>query len=222
MDGARLTQEDLARLRREYESAGLEEAGVPPDPMQLFHAWLADAAEAALAEVNAMVVSSVALDGMPSSRLVLCKAADGRGFVFYTNYNSRKALELAARPQVSLLFPWHPLGRQVRVEGTATRTEPAESAAYFATRPRGAQLSAWASRQSAVTPDRAEIEQRIALLEVEYAGREVPCPPHWGGIRVVPEAVEFWQGRADRLHDRLVYRRSADSSDGWTVVRLQP
>jgi pyridoxamine 5'-phosphate oxidase len=226
MDGARLTQEDLARLRRDYESVGLREATLPPEPMTLFHTWLADAADAALAEVNAMVVSTVAVDGMPSSRMVLCKAADERGFVFFTNYNSRKVLELAARPQVSLLFPWHQLGRQVRVEGLAVRTDPTESAAYFASRPRGAQLSAWASRQSAIMSSRAEIEQRVADLEARYEGRDVPCPPHWGGIRVVPAAVEFWQGRADRLHDRLVYRRDADSTDGtgggWSVVRLQP
>jgi pyridoxamine 5'-phosphate oxidase len=226
MDGARLTQEDLARLRREYESVGLDEATLPPEPMTLFHTWLTDAADAALAEVNAMVVSTVGVDGMPSSRMVLCKAADERGFVFFTNYNSRKVLELAARPQVSLLFPWHQLGRQVRVEGLAARTDPAESAAYFASRPRGAQLSAWASRQSAVTPSRADIEERIVELEAKYAGQDVPCPPHWGGIRVVPDVVEFWQGRADRLHDRLVYRREAGSTDGadggWSVVRLQP
>src|SRR4051794_9060326 len=161
MDGARLTQEDLARLRREYESAGLDEATLPSDPMALFHAWLADAADAALAEVNAMVVSTVAADGTPSSRLVLCKAADERGFVFFTNYSSSKATDVAAHPQASLLFPWHPLGRQVRIQGTAARTDPAESAAYFASRPRGAQLSAWASRQSAVTAGRDELEQRV-------------------------------------------------------------
>jgi pyridoxamine 5'-phosphate oxidase len=220
MDGARLTQADLARLRRDYESTGLDEAALPSDPMSLFHSWLADAADAALAEVNAMVVSTVGLDGLPSSRLVLCKAADERGFVFFTNYNSRKALELAAHPPVSLLFPWHPLGRQVRVEGVAAHTDVAESAAYFASRPRGAQNSAWASRQSAVTPDRAEIERRVAEIESEYDGRDVPCPPHWGGIRVTPSVIEFWQGRADRLHDRLVYRRADDS--GWSVSRLQP
>src|SRR4051794_3933047 len=213
MDGARLTQEDLARLRREYASVGLDEESLPADPMALFHTWLAEAAEAALAEVNAMVVSTVGLDGAPSSRLVLCKVADERGFVFFTNYNSRKATELAGHPAVSLLFPWHPLGRQVRVEGSATRTDAAESAAYFATRPRGAQLSAWASRQSAVIPDRVDLERRMAELDREYADREVPCPPHWGGIRVAPAVVEFWQGRGDRMHDRLVYRRAA-AADG--------
>ena len=220
MDGARLTQEDLARLRREYESVGLDEASLPADPMTLFHTWLNEAADAALAEVNAMVVSTVGVDGGPSSRLVLCKSADEDGFVFFTNYNSRKATELAGHTSVALLFPWHQLGRQVRVEGPAARIDPAASAAYFASRPRGAQLSAWASRQSAVVAGRADIEQRMADLDAEYAGRDVPCPPHWGGIRVVPTTIEFWQGRADRLHDRLVYRR--DDGVGWSVVRLQP
>src|SRR3954447_24669563 len=164
----------LAQLRREYEAIGLDEGSLPDEPLALFHEWLSDAAAAALAEVNAMVVSTVGDGGAPSSRMVLCKVADERGFVFFTNYNSRKAAEAAGHPPVALLFPWHPLGRQVRGEGTAPRPAPAESAAYFAPRPRGAQLSAWASRQSAVTPGRAELEQRMAELDREYVGREVP------------------------------------------------
>lgn len=210
---------DLQRLRREYEAAGLEEAQLPDDPMVLFHEWLQCAIDAALAEANAMVVSTVDASGAPSSRMVLCKVADARGFVFFTNYGSRKARELEANPRVALLFPWHPLGRQIRVEGRAARTERAESEAYFATRPRGAQLSAWASEQSAQVDERAVLERHVAELHTAYDGQDVPCPPHWGGIRVTPHTVEFWQGRRDRLHDRLVYRRRGT---GWDVVRLAP
>ncbi|MBV9293747.1 MAG: pyridoxamine 5'-phosphate oxidase [Frankiales bacterium] len=210
---------DLARLRREYEANGLAESMLPAEPLPLFRAWLHDAHNAALAEVNAMVVSTVGDDGRPSSRMVLCKVADDRGFTFFTNYRSRKAGEIASHPQVSLLFPWHPLGRQVRVEGVAERVDPAESAAYFSSRPRGAQLSALASRQSAEVADRATLEARVHELSERYAD-DVPPPDFWGGIRVVPDTIEFWQGRRDRLHDRLVYRREPAGS--WSVVRLQP
>ena len=212
---------ELARLRRDYEAVGLNEADLPPDPLTLFHEWLDCAAQAALAEVNAMVLGTVGPDGRPSSRMVLCKMADADGFVFFTNYASRKARELAAHPFVSLLFPWHPLGRQVRVEGEAAAVDAAASDAYFASRPRGAQLSAWASAQSAPVPDRAALERRVAELEQDYDGRDLPRPPHWGGIRVVPRVIEFWQGRRDRLHDRLVYQRD-DAQSPWTVVRLSP
>jgi len=212
---------ELARLRREYEAVGLTEDGLPSDPIVLFHEWLDTASAAALAEANAMVVGTVGADGRPSSRMVLCKVADERGFAFFTNYDSRKAQELAAHPDVSLLFPWHPLGRQVRVEGVAARVDRAESEAYFATRPRGAQLSAWASAQSSLVADRSALDVRLVEVEREYAGRDVPCPPHWGGIRVSARVVEFWQSRRDRFHDRLVYRR-ADGESQWTVVRLAP
>jgi pyridoxamine 5'-phosphate oxidase len=214
---------DLARLRRDYEMVGLAETMLPADPLELFHAWLADAVRATLAEPNAMVVSTVAGDGSPSSRMVLCKGADGRGFVFFTNYGSRKGRDIEANPQVSLLFPWHPLGRQVRVDGTAARTDPAESAAYFDSRPRGAQLSALASAQSDLVATRAELERRVGELDRRYAGADVPRPPHWGGIRVQPQAIEFWQGRRDRLHDRLRYRHDATATgSAWLVERLQP
>jgi pyridoxamine 5'-phosphate oxidase len=212
---------DLARLRQDYAAAGLDEHDLPADPLDLWRRWLADAQAAALAEVNAMVVATVDAAGRPSSRLVLCKGADDDGFVFFTNYHSRKAADLAGNPSTALLFPWHSLGRQVRVEGPASRVSDAESDAYFASRPRGAQLSAWASEQSAVVAGRAELERRIAGYDEQFAGGEVPRPPHWGGIRVAHHVVEFWQGRPNRLHDRLVYRR-AGAGAGWTVQRLGP
>jgi pyridoxamine 5'-phosphate oxidase len=209
---------DHTRLRRAHEAAGLAESDLPSDPLLLLREWLDAAIESGLDEPNAMVVATVGPDGTPSSRLVLCKGLDERGPVFFTNYNSRKARELAARPGVSLLFPWHPLGRQVRVEGNAGQVGAAESDAYFATRPRGAQLSAWASAQSDVVPARAVLEQRVVELAQRFP-EAVPRPPHWGGIRIEPRTVEFWQSRPDRLHDRLLFRREAS---GWSVVRLQP
>lgn len=212
---------DLNRLRRAHEAAGLDETDVPDDPLVLLQEWLDAAVESGLAEPNAMVVSTVGPDAAPSNRLVLCKGIDERGLVFYTNYESRKSREIGAASAVSLLFPWHALGRQVRVEGDASRVDAAESDAYFATRPRGAQLSAWASRQSDVVPDRATLEQRVNELDQRYPDA-VPRPPHWGGIRVVPRAIEFWQSRPDRLHDRLLCRRSTTGAPDWSVVRLQP
>lgn len=212
---------DLARLRRANEAAGLAEEAVPADPMTLVQAWLADATDSGLAEPNAMVVTTVAADGAPSSRMVLCKGVDDGGLVFFTNYRSRKGREIAEHPQVSLLFPWQALGRQIRLEGGASTVDPAESDAYFATRPRRAQLSAWASAQSDIVPSRAVLEERVVDLDRRYPDA-VPRPPHWGGIRVVPRSIEFWQSRPDRLHDRLLCRRDADDEASWSLVRLQP
>lgn len=220
-DPARVSQEDLARMRQEYAAIGLTEENVPADPMTLFHRWLADAVGAALAEANAMVLATVGEEGRPTSRMVLCKVADQRGFGFFTNNRSRKGRELAGNPRVALLFPWQALGRQIRVEGVAEPLPDPESDAYFAGRPRGAQLSAWASAQSTEVATRETLEQQVAEVEARYADRDVPRPPHWGGTLVVPDVIEFWQGRADRLHDRLVYRRG-DGTGGWSVVRLQP
>jgi pyridoxamine 5'-phosphate oxidase len=218
-DPARISQADLAAMRREYADAGLEERDLPPEPVALWREWLEAAASAAIAEVNAMVVSTVDAAGAPSSRMVLCKHADAEGFVFFTNYASDKARDIEGNPHVSLLFPWHPLGRQVRVDGVASRVDPAESAAYFATRPRGAQLGAWASRQSSVIGSRAELDDHVAETESRFGSGEIPLPPHWGGFRVRPSRVEFWQGRGNRLHDRLRYVRE---QDGWRVERLSP
>jgi pyridoxamine 5'-phosphate oxidase len=210
---------DLAALRRDYESDGIDLTDLPAEPLPLWESWLGDAQAANVAEINAMIVSTVDADGTPSSRTVLCKGADADGFVFFTNYTSRKGRAIAAHAQVSLLFPWHPLSRQVIVGGSAEPVARAESEEYFASRPRGAQISACASAQSAVVANRAALERAVADLEREYDGREVPCPPHWGGYRVRPVTVEFWQGRHDRLHDRIRYR--ADDS-GWQVERLSP
>jgi pyridoxamine 5'-phosphate oxidase len=210
---------DLAALRRDYESDGIDVDSLPTEPLPLWQSWLRDAETADVAEINAMIVSTVDADGTPSSRTVLCKAATAEGFVFFTNYTSRKGQAIAAEPRVSLLFPWHPLSRQVIVTGRAEQVSREESEAYFASRPRGSQISAVASAQSSVVPSREVLEQRVAELEQTYDGRDVPCPPHWGGFLVRPQTVEFWQGRRDRLHDRIRYRAQ---HNGWQVERLSP
>lgn len=214
-----MDEHGLARLRQEYRAVGIDDTALPTEPIDLWRQWLEDAADCGLPEVNAMVVSTVDADGTPSSRTVLCKEADARGFVFYTNYGSRKGRALAAESRVGLLFPWHALARQVIVSGVAERVPLEDSTAYFATRPRGAQVGAWASRQSSVVGSRAELERRYADVEKRYEGQVIPCPPHWGGFLVRPVTIEFWQGRENRLHDRLRYRRDGD---GWVIDRLSP
>jgi pyridoxamine 5'-phosphate oxidase len=206
-------------MRAEYADAGLDEQAAPAEPIALWREWLECAQDAAIAEPNAMVLSTVSGAGAPSSRMVLCKHADADGFVFFSNYGSRKAADIAANPRVSLLFPWHPLGRQVRVEGTAGRVPEDESAAYFAGRPRGARIGAWASRQSSVIASRHELEALVDEVEQRFGDDEIPLPPYWGGFRVHPEQVEFWQGRSNRLHDRLRYVRDGGS---WRIERLSP
>ena len=191
-----------------------------PDPLALFGRWYKEAVEAGLPEPNAMTLATATPDGRPSARVVLLKGFDGRGFVFYTNYASRKGRELAANPRAALVFHWQPLARQVRVEGRVERVDPEESAAYFATRPRGAQLGAWASRQSAVLSGRDELLARYQRLAEEHAGRAVPLPPFWGGLRLLPEVLEFWLGRENRLHDRVRYTRREPG--GWLVELLSP
>jgi len=212
----------LAALRREYGDHGLDLPDLADDPVTMFRRWLADTVAAGIHEPNAMVVATVGPDGRPSSRMVLLKELDQRGFVFFTNYESRKAREIAANQAVSLLFPWQDLQRQVRVEGTATRVSQPDSEAYFATRPRESQLGAWASPQSRVVASRSALDERYGGVLAQFAELDaVPLPPHWGGFRVAPEVVEFWQGRRGRMHDRLVYRRAEDA-DGWRVERLAP
>jgi pyridoxamine 5'-phosphate oxidase len=193
----------------------LRSSDLHADPLEQFRRWFAEAEGAGIRAPNAMALAT----GGPSVRMVLLKEADERGFVFFTGYVSRKAAELDANPRAALLFFWDPLGRQVRVEGDVERVSDAESAAYFATRPRGAQLAALASQQSSVLSGREELDARVAELEREHDGREVPLPDHWGGFRVVPDSYEFWQHRDDRLHDRLRYRRDGDA---WVVERLSP
>lgn len=209
-------------MRKHYRQQGLAETDLADTPVAQFARWFQQAAtEGRLFEPNAMVVSTADAEGRPSSRTVLLKSFDERGFVFYTSYESRKARDLARNPYVSLLFPWHPMARQVIVQGVAHRTGRDETVAYFRTRPHGSQLGAWASSQSAVISSRAELDTAYAELAARYPeGEQVPAPPHWGGFRVVPRSVEFWQGRENRLHDRLRYVAEADG--GWRVERLSP
>jgi pyridoxamine 5'-phosphate oxidase len=213
---------ELAELRQEYTGAGLEVTDLADEPVEQFRRWFATWREVGVGEPNAMVVTTATPEGRPSVRTVLLRALDHRGFVFHSNYDSRKGRELAANPQAALLFPWHPLSRQVIVEGTAGPIDPAESDAYWATRPRGSQIAALASPQSEVIADRAGFEARWAELERRFAGADVPRPAHWGGIRVAPRSVEFWQGREQRMHDRLVYQRDDGTPSGWRVERLAP
>jgi pyridoxamine 5'-phosphate oxidase len=201
------------------EEAELRRADLASDPLEQFRSWFAEAA-AAVEVPEAMAVATATADGAPSVRMVLLKGYDERGLVFYTHYPSRKGLELEANPRAAVLFHWSALGRQVRVEGGVERVSEEESDAYFATRPRGAQLGALASRQSAPLASRAELEERLAVLEAELAGGPVERPPGWGGFRLVPDAWEFWQHRASRLHDRFRYEREA--SGGWRLERLFP
>lgn len=208
-------------MRKQYRVHGIAESELAQDPFRQFARWFADAAEAGLAEPNAMVLSTADRAGVPSSRTVLMKSYDERGFVFFTNHTSRKAAELSANPNASLLFPWHTIARQVIAAGEVARISREETEEYFHSRPYGSQLGAWASHQSAVIADRACLERRYAALAARYPST-VPVPSFWGGYRVAPRTVEFWQGRENRLHDRLRYRRDHAAPSGWTVERLAP
>lgn len=222
-------EHDLAAERIDYAGDHLLEDAVPADPLELFNSWLQDAFAAkergVLPEPTAVVISTVSAEGRPSSRTVLLKgvvpAGQGEvgGFTVFTNYDSRKGTDLSGNPHTALLFGWYPLQRQVRVEGVAHRIPAEESDAYFATRPRGSQLGAWASSQSSEVGSLAELQQAYAEAERRFADQEVPRPEHWGGYRIEPETIEFWQGQPSRMHDRLIYRRAADR---WTISRLAP
>ena len=210
----------LADLRQEYSAGGLSEEDAGQDPFALFRRWFDQAVAADLPDPNAFTLATCTPEGWPSARAVLLKGLDDRGFTFFTNYDSRKGRELAANPRAALVFLWQQLERQVRVEGTVETVTAAESDEYFAVRPLGSRLGAWASPQSAVIPDRAFLEQQHAELMARYPGGVVPRPPHWGGYRVIPRALEFWQGRPSRLHDRISFTR--DESGVWLRDRLAP
>ncbi|HEX7298961.1 MAG TPA: pyridoxamine 5'-phosphate oxidase [Solirubrobacteraceae bacterium] len=205
--------------RRDYEGGELDPARVAVDPVEQFRAWFQDAREAGVYEPEAMTVSTVGADGRPSSRYVLLRGLDERGFAFYTNYQSAKGQALSERPHAALTFGWLALHRSVRVEGPAARLPEQESDAYFAARPRAAQISAWASPQSTVIAGRDALDRAVVEIEARFAGQDVPRPPHWGGFVVAPERVEFWQGRSGRLHDRVRYERDGG---GWRIERLAP
>ena len=209
----------VADLRQNYTLAGIAEADTASNPFKQFATWFEQAVSAELPEPNAMTLATATADGKPSARLVLLKDYSERGFVFYTNYNSIKGQQLSANPWAALVFWWAELERQVRIEGKVEKLSTQESDTYFHSRPWGSQLGAWVSEQSQIIPSREVLDQRLEQLKAQYADKEIPRPPHWGGFRVIPSLIEFWQGRPSRLHDRLCYR----FEDGnWTRERLSP
>jgi pyridoxamine 5'-phosphate oxidase len=210
----------LAELRKNYSLGSLDVADADHDPIRQFDTWFQQAVDAKLPEPNTMTLATVDPRGRPSARIVLIKGVDERGFVFFTNYESRKGRELAANPYANLLFYWIELERQVRVEGRIVKTSEQESDTYFASRPLGSRIGAWASNQSQPIESRSQLETREREISLQY-GDQPPRPPHWGGYRLVPEAIEFWQGRPSRLHDRLLYTRASDNGD-WQISRLSP
>jgi pyridoxamine 5'-phosphate oxidase len=213
---------DLTRLHQQYADAGLAEADLAADPIEQFRAWYAAWREVAVGEPDAMVVATATPDGRPSVRTVLLRRFGPEGFVFFTNRESRKGRELAANDRAALLFPWHPVGRQVIVEGKAAASDDESSDDYWGTRPRGSQIAATASPQSQAVADRDALERLVDEVARRHEDRPVPRPSHWGGLIVSPDRMEFWQHRENRLHDRLVYRRDISGSSGWRIERLAP
>jgi pyridoxamine 5'-phosphate oxidase len=209
----------VADLRREYARARLDESTIGPDPLVEFARWFAEAQKAELPEPNAMTLATATAGGVPSARVVLLKGFDQRGFVFFTDYRSRKGRELAENPRAALVFYWGELERQVRITGSVSRTSREESESYFRTRPAGSRMGAWTSQQSRVIPSRSFLEDGLRAIEAKYQAGDVPLPPYWGGYRLLPDAIEFWQGRENRLHDRICYLREAG---GWKIERLSP
>jgi pyridoxamine 5'-phosphate oxidase len=214
-----MNRDDIAQMRRSYTLAGLSEENVHPNPFVQFDVWFQEARGLGTMEANAMTLSTASPDGKPSARIVLLKDVDERGFVFYTNYESAKGTAIQANPRVCLNFFWGELERQVRIYGVAEKISRDESEAYFRSRPKESQLGAWASQQSNVITGREVLEERFRALEQEYNGKEIPLPPFWGGYRVAPSEIEFWQGRVGRLHDRIVY---ANNGAKWMLSRLSP
>lgn len=210
---------DLGQFRRDFESAGLDRVSLQDDPFRQFEQWFLEAENSGIEDVNAMVLATADKAGFPAARTVLLKSFDDRGFVFYTNYTSRKARDMEENPRATLLVPWLALNRQITIEGSVEKVSPEESQAYFSSRPRGSQLGAWVSRQSTALDSRETLELRLRKLEERYADQDVPLPDFWGGYRVRPQRLEFWQGRPSRLHDRFEYRRQ---DGGWLIQRLQP
>jgi pyridoxamine 5'-phosphate oxidase len=209
----------IADLRRDYSRARLDEASVHPDPLVEFARWFEEALKAESRDPNAMTLATASADGTPSARIVLLKGFDERGFVFFTDYRSRKGEELEKNPRAALVFYWPELERQVRIAGTVSVTGREESEQYFGSRPRGSRISAWISHQSQVIGSRQQLEAQISQIERRYPGDDVPLPPYWGGFRLRPQSIEFWQGRPNRLHDRIRYTRD---SERWRIERLSP
>lgn len=210
---------DIASIRRDYQLAALDEATAGKDPLVFFRKWFDEAHKANVAEINAMTLATVDAENKPHARIVLLKGLDEDGFVFFTNYDSAKGNELDARPYAALVFFWQELERQVRIEGSVVRVSEAESDAYFHSRPTGSRIGAWASPQSRVIADRSILEQNYLRFEQQFSGGNVPRPAHWGGYRVLPDHIEFWQGRSSRMHDRISFRRHHDD---WNIHRLAP
>jgi pyridoxamine 5'-phosphate oxidase len=210
---------DFAGFRHEYIGGGLRRANLDPDPIKQFHAWFADAIKAGIHDANAMTLATCA-DGKPFARVVLLKEFDERGFVFFTNYTSQKGRQLEKNPNAALVLYWMEVERQIRIEGSVEKTSREESKKYFRSRPIGAQLGAWASQQSQAIDARRVLEARLEEMKERFAAGPVPLPPHWGGYRLKPERIEFWQGRPDRLHDRFRHTRQSDGS--WSIERLAP
>jgi pyridoxamine 5'-phosphate oxidase len=211
--------EKIVALRREYYSSPLDEISVERDPILQFKKWFAESVRSSQSDPEAMTLSTVSADGGVSARIVLLREVDERGFVFFTNYESRKSRELTFNPRAALTFYWSSLNRQVRIEGVVERVSPQESDEYFQTRPRGSQLGAWASPQSEMIRDRSALDQLLSEVEGRFEGQAIPCPPFWGGLRLQPSRIEFWQGRENRLHDRILFTLDDDQ---WLISRLAP